>query len=548
MGILSTAILRIAFANGLQPPALRRDVRRYIRYHPDITFEVQAALYHDPNCAAGRTAITQLFEWRWDNIANECQRFLGPYGYCGVQISPPSENAVVASPYRPWWERYQPVSYKLVTRSGDENALQDMISRCHKVGVRIYADVVTNHMTGAMGSGTGTGSSPWNGDRLTYPGVPYGPNDFNGDHNCHSGDGIIYNYNNAEEVRNCRLVNLADLALGSDYVRGKVTGYLNHLIDLGVAGFRVDAAKHMWPGDLTAIVGHLKDLRSDMYGSGKRPFVVQEVIDTGGEAVKADDYLQSGRITNFKFGLELAKVFRRQNAMKYLKNWGEGWGMWSGNDVLNFIDNHDNQREQDLAVLTHTDHRLYKAATAFMLAHPYGLPRIMSSYEFSSGVQGPPDNGGTTAHVTVNADMSCSGGWVCEHRWRQIYNMVAFRNLAGTAPLSNWWSGSDYQIAFGRGDKAFIAFNLESGRLQATLQTGLPQGSYCDVISGDMHSGQCTGKTVHVGGDGRAHFDVCGGCANPVVAVHLDPILYITEYLRQSKGPSPYPFVLDRFL
>ena len=53
-------------------------------------------------------------------------------------------------------------------------------------------------------------------------------------------------------------MNLADLALDHDYVRGKIANYLNHLIDLGVAGFRVDAAKHMWPGDLSAIFGQLK--------------------------------------------------------------------------------------------------------------------------------------------------------------------------------------------------------------------------------------------------------------------------------------------------
>lgn len=54
------------------------------------------------------------------------------------------------------------------------------------------------------------------------------------------------------------LVNLADLSLSTDNVRGKVADYLNYLIDIGVAGFRVDSAKHMWPGDLQAIFGRLK--------------------------------------------------------------------------------------------------------------------------------------------------------------------------------------------------------------------------------------------------------------------------------------------------
>ncbi len=50
-------------------------------------------------------------------------------------------------------------------------------------------------------------------------------------------------------------MSLLDLKLGSSYVRGKIVAYLNDLIDIGVAGFRVDAAKHMWPADLNLIYG-----------------------------------------------------------------------------------------------------------------------------------------------------------------------------------------------------------------------------------------------------------------------------------------------------
>lgn len=38
---------------------------------------------------------------------------------------------------RPWWEKYQPVSYILENRSGDEAALADMIRRCNNVGIRL---------------------------------------------------------------------------------------------------------------------------------------------------------------------------------------------------------------------------------------------------------------------------------------------------------------------------------------------------------------------------------------------------------------------------
>ncbi|KAI5086809.1 amylase-3 protein precursor, partial [Silurus meridionalis] len=79
-------------------------------------------------------------------------------------------------------------------------------------------------------------------------------------------------------VRDCRLVSLLDLALEKDYVRSKVSEYMNKLIDMGVAGFRVDACKHMWPGDLNAVYSNLNNLNTQWFSSGSRPFIYQEVL------------------------------------------------------------------------------------------------------------------------------------------------------------------------------------------------------------------------------------------------------------------------------
>ncbi|KAK3593460.1 hypothetical protein CHS0354_020226 [Potamilus streckersoni] len=494
---------------------------------------VKAGTYSNPTCANGRHTITHLFEWKWSDIAQECERFLGPFGYCGVQVSPPNENRVVTSPNRPWWERYQPVSYKLETRSGNEQQFRDMVERCNKAHVRIYPDLVINHMTGSGGGGTGTGGSHWDGNSLSYPGVPYSNLDFNDGSKCHTGDLNIHNYNNAEEVRNCRLVSLVDLNLGKDYVRGKIADYMNHLIDIGVAGFRIDAAKHMWPGDLTALLGRVHNLNTKYFPSGTKPLIYQEVIDMGGEPIKMSEYFQSGRVTNFIYGIKLAQVFRNQNQAKFLKNWGEGWGMPNSNDVIVFIDNHDNQRGHGGGggVLTHFEPKPYKMATEFMLAHPYGWTRVMSSYNWDRNVQGgedqnnwigPPHNGDMSIKdVQINSDMTCGGGWACEHRWRQIYNMVAFRNVVHGTGLTHWWDNGNYQIAFSRGNKGFIVMNAEGSDLNSNLQTGLPQGTYCDVISGNYDNGQCTGTSIHVGGDGQAHFHISGGSEDPVIAIHI---------------------------
>lgn len=195
------------------------------------------------NMWGGRSTIVHLFEWKWSDIAAECERFLGPNGFGGVQVSPANENVIVNN--RPWYERYQPMSYILSTRSGDRSAFIDMTTRCNAVGVRIYVDVVINHMAADQGGQAyGTGGSTADVGARSYPAVPYSVSDFN-----YPPCGIE-DYNDAWQVRNCELVGLPDLNQGHDWVRDRIVDFLNDLSNIGVAGFRVDAAKHMWPGDL----------------------------------------------------------------------------------------------------------------------------------------------------------------------------------------------------------------------------------------------------------------------------------------------------------
>jgi len=48
----------------------------------------------DPNYATGHSGMVHLFEWHWGEIANECESFLGPKRWGGVQVSPPNENRI----------------------------------------------------------------------------------------------------------------------------------------------------------------------------------------------------------------------------------------------------------------------------------------------------------------------------------------------------------------------------------------------------------------------------------------------------------------------
>lgn len=51
-----------------------------------LTAIVAVLAYKNPYYAPGRTTMVHLFEWKWDDIAAECERFLGPNGFGGVQV------------------------------------------------------------------------------------------------------------------------------------------------------------------------------------------------------------------------------------------------------------------------------------------------------------------------------------------------------------------------------------------------------------------------------------------------------------------------------
>ncbi|QXD16432.1 alpha-amylase family protein [Rhodocaloribacter litoris] len=460
-----------------------------------------------PTVVDAEGVIVHLFEWRWDDVAAECETFLGPAGYRAVQVSPPTENAVVEDPPRPWWERYQPVSYRLENRSGDRAAFAGMVARCKAAGVDLYVDAVLNHMTGVY-SGRGTAGSTFS--EYDYPGL-YDYDDF---HHCGlTENDDIRDFNDPEQVRNCELVNLADLATEKEEVRDRLAAYLNDLIGLGVAGIRIDAAKHMPPEDLHAV---LERLDGPLY-------VYQEVIEDAGTLRWAPPYFPLGDVTEFRFGMRLSEAFRAGRPDRFFGTasvWEEV-PFIPDERALVFIDNHDNQRGHGAGghVLTHRDGRLYELAVAFMLAYPYGRPRVMSSYAFTGDAQGPPHDEAFNILRVHRPDgtVDCGAGrWVCEHRRPAIAGMVGFYNATASArTLNHVWTGPPGQIAFGRGGRGFFALNLGETPLAATLPTGMAPGTYCNVIAGEpLPDGTgCTGPEVTVRADGTAVLDLPPGTA-----------------------------------
>lgn len=510
--------------------------------------ESQTIGYENPACD-GKQVIVQLFEWKWTDIALECERFLSHAGYCGVQISPPNEHLLDTrgnEPLYPWWIRYQPISYKVHSRSGTEEEFTDMVHRCNAVGVRIFVDAVVNHMAGTGRSGVGSGGTPFDSDALDFPGVPFEAQDFTPKDICPSFDGNVNNYGDPDNVRNCYLSGLADLYGATERVRSAVGDYFSHLVDIGVAGFRVDAAKHMWPEDLQAMMDRTSDLNVDQgFPAGTRPFFFHEVIDRNDGAVLVNEYYGMGRVTEFHYCQKIA--WGIQNPDQLAGVYDPGWGMADPDKALVFVDNHDNQRGHGGAgdTLTHKFPHDYRLGVAFTLAQPYGYARIVSSYFFGDDSDmGPPSNTDhSTANVVINSENQCEGGWVCEHRWESIYKMVRFRNAVASAQSWDNYFCDGNVVAFSRGNLGFFAF-VKYGTLDQNFQTGLPAGTYEDVVSCQQVTVAADGTAqISITNEDEPVMAICVGCdcsAPPIVTATPGPDHTLPT---TTSGPTQPPIV-----
>ncbi|PLT27154.1 alpha-amylase family protein [Pseudoalteromonas sp. MelDa3] len=431
------------------------------------------------------TTFVHLFEWNWQDVAQECEQYLGPKGYAAVQVSPPNEHITGSQ----WWTRYQPVSYELQSRGGNRAQFIDMVNRCSAAGVDIYVDTLINHM--AAGSGTGTAGNSFGNKSFPI----YSPQDFHESCTINNSD---YG-NDRYRVQNCELVGLADLDTASNYVQNTIAAYINDLQAIGVKGFRFDASKHVAASDIQSLMAKVN-------GS---PVVFQEVIDQGGEAVGASEYLSTGLVTEFKYSTELGNTFRN-GSLAWLSNFGEGWGFMPSSSAVVFVDNHDNQRGHGGAgnVITFEDGRLYDLANVFMLAYPYGYPKVMSSYDF----HGDTDAGGPNVPVHNNGNLECfASNWKCEHRWSYIAGGVDFRNnTADNWAVTNWWDNTNNQISFGRGSSGHMAINKEDSTLSATVQTDMASGQYCNVLKGELSADakSCSGEVITVNSDGTINLNI----------------------------------------
>lgn len=458
-------------------------------------------------------SILLLFGWKWVDIMYEVP-YLAQHGYDAIKIFPPTEFRLCKD--NPWWEIYQPVTYELSSFYGSKEDFIKMIDFCHTFNIKVYVDLIINHMAEYsesdkkhMGTNNHTFDKyhygPLNDDQDYYEYDDFYHFDESGNKNI-----TMEDYSKLDTVWHLEhfdLVNLPALNLDKPHVVSVLRKYAEYLLSLGVDGFRIDAAKHL---RIPAVEKILHNLRTN---DGFKPFIYQEYYSgspLGNETYfYMEKYFRVGYVTAFTYGQFLSDAINKKvNNLEKLVAYafGSSWVNYPENRTVVVLDNHDTERMMP-SVLNYKDtqNNAYVLAYIFMLAWPFGIPKVMSSFKFQG-----MDDSIPTAPIWQGDRNTCTdknSPWVCQHRWPAISNMVLFRNKTQKAlGISHVWLNGD-QVAFARAYQkpheyvasiGFVIINNTENVLKRRFETGLPAGKYYNLITSQFKEGKMDGATIEI--------------------------------------------------
>ncbi|MDF2155124.1 alpha-amylase family protein [Vibrio sp. CAU 1672] len=418
--------------------------------------------------AGNANVILHAFDWKYADIAKQAKA-IHELGYGSVLVSPPMKSAKDAR----WWQRYQPQDYRVIDNAlGNTRDFKAMVAELERYGVLVYVDVVFNHMAN---------EAHLRSD-LKYPREQvlseYAAEQAHYDSLKLFGDLSkplfteddfveafgIEDWKDKWQVQNGRITGgPTDPGLPTlrvcDHVVQQQRAYLQVLKEIGVKGFRIDAAKHM-------TLEHLKQVWTEDIADGVHIF--GEIITDGGATEQEyelflEPYLKETRLGAYDFPLfsTIFKAFSKKGSFKSLIDpYCFGQALSKGR-AITFAITHDIPNNDVFldSIMAEEDEWL---AYAYILGRDGGVPLIYTDLD-TSGIKGK------------------DGQPRWQNSWQdpRMVSMITFHRMVHGLEMTVL-EGNDDMLVFKRGDKGIVVLN-KSLRPQTLTLPG--EGSMHDLLT-----------------------------------------------------------------
>ena len=244
--------------------------------------------------------IFHAFCWTYKQITERLPDIYNA-GFKSIQIMPVQQPK---SGGASWWAFYQPLSFSIATNSkaGTKAELQTLCEKAEELNISIIADIVFNHLANISDNDLESDGTP----KVSPQVADYEPEIYA--HRNDATNPTFHHNKNGGITQYYPYGGLPDLNTANELVQTRSLDLLKECIDVGIDGFRFDAAKHIeTPNDTKSPSNfwtNTLEVAKTYYHTktGKNLFAYGEILNEVGEGRPLSNYTQFMAVTDNSFG------------------------------------------------------------------------------------------------------------------------------------------------------------------------------------------------------------------------------------------------------
>ena len=369
-----------------------------------------------------------------------------------------------------WWAFYQPLSFSIGDASplGTKDELAALCREAEQYGICILADVVANHMATTDDEGREADGTP-----SVCPDVEqYEPRLYQNRNEDTDGTGVTFHHNrtasgSGADTQYYAYGNLPDLDTSNAYVQQREFALLKECIDVGIDGFRFDAAKHIetasdpdYPSDFWE--NTLEEAkRYYTQKTGKELYVYGEILNAP-TGRSLENYTKYMRVTDDGYAAQFKSAFANRDPSRILN---ARLKLPTASDLIAWVESHDEY------VGTNTHYSELRVA------------------KFWAVIAAKKDLGGLyLARPTKELTVGKVGSYAFESEiiavinrfHNRFYDADSFESVTGSCYINEKIKPDD------QGALILSVADVETGALTAIPVPHLDDGNYYDALTGSL--------------------------------------------------------------